>query len=173
MGIERAAGLLGTSGPAWPAYHRWRVLGVGFAANAAFSAAISGLPAAAVLVRESYRLSTTQLGVVLSAIGLGIALSELPWGAVTDKLGDRRVLLAGLWLTSLVLAAMALLVSPGRTGVPTYPALVAAMAGLGLAGGSLNGSSGRAVMGWFTDANLDGQEESRVPRTTNAAWTPF
>jgi hypothetical protein len=28
-------------------------------------------------------------------------------------------------------------------------------------------------MGWFTDANLDGQEESRVPRTTNAAWTPF
>lgn len=153
MGIERAAGLLGTSGPAWPAYHRWRVLGVGFAANAAFSAAISGLPAAAVLVRESYRLSTTQLGVVLSAIGLGIALSELPWGAVTDKLGDRRVLLAGLGLTSLVLAAMALLVSPGRTGVPTYPALVAAMAGLGLAGGSLNGSSGRAVMGWFTDAD--------------------
>lgn len=133
--------------------HRWRVLGVGFAANAVFSAAISGLPAAAVLVRQGYQLSTAQLGVVLSAIGLGIALSELPWGLVTDRLGDRRVLLSGLALTCLVLAVLAWQVSPGPGTVPGYPALVAGMALLGLAGGSLNGSSGRAVMGWFTEAD--------------------
>lgn len=133
--------------------HRWRVLGVGFAANAVFSAAISGLPAAAVLVRQGYQLSTAQLGVVLSAIGLGIALSELPWGIVTDRLGDRRVLLAGLAMTCLVLAVLAWQVSPGGGPVPAYPALVGGMALLGLAGGSLNGSSGRAVMGWFSDAD--------------------
>lgn len=153
MRIKRAAGLLAPPKPHWPASHRWRVLAIGFAANAAFSAAISGLPAAAVLMREGYQLSTAQLGVALSAIGLGIALSELPWGVVTDRLGDRRILLAGLALTSLVLASLALLVSPGSAGVPSYPALVAGMALLGLAGGSLNGSSGRAVMGWFTDAD--------------------
>lgn len=153
MRIERPAGPMASPILARPPSHRWRVLGIGFAANAAFSAAISGLPAAAVLMRQGYQLSTTQLGVVLSAIGLGIALSELPWGAVTDRLGDRRVLLAGLVLTGLVLAALALLASPGKAGVPGYPALVAGMALLGLAGGSLNGSSGRAVMGWFTDAD--------------------
>ena len=153
MRIMRAAGLLAPPKTHWPASHRWRVLAIGFAANAAFSAAISGLPAAAVLMRQGYQLSTAQLGVALSAIGLGIALSELPWGMVTDRLGDRRILLAGLALTSLVLAALALLVSPGTPGVPSYPALVAGMALLGLAGGSLNGSSGRAVMGWFTDAD--------------------
>ena len=153
MRIKRTAGLLAPPKSHWPASHRWRVLTIGFAANAAFSAAISGLPAAAVLMCQGYQLSTAQLGIALSAIGLGIALSELPWGMVTDRLGDRRILLAGLTLTSLVLAALALLASPGSAGVPSYPALVAGMALLGLAGGSLNGSSGRAVMGWFTDAD--------------------
>ena len=153
MRIKRATGLLAPPKSHWPTSHRWRVLAIGFAANAAFSAAISGLPAAAVLMRQGYQLSTPQLGIALSAIGLGIALSELPWGVVTDRLGDRKILLAGLTLTSLVLAALALLVSPGSAGVPSFPTLVAGMALLGLAGGSLNGSSGRAVMGWFTDAD--------------------
>lgn len=96
MRIKRTAGLLAPPKSHWPASHRWRVLAIGFAANAAFSAAISGLPAAAVLMCQGYQLSTAQLGIALSAIGLGIALSELPWGMVTDRLGDRRILLGAL-----------------------------------------------------------------------------
>ena len=127
---------------------RWHVLAAGFAANAAFSAAISGLPAAAVLLRDAYGLTTSGLGLALGAVGLGIAVSELPWGLLTDRIGDRRVLLSGLALTAAVLASMALFVSPARAA----PAeLVVCMALLGLAGGSVNGSSGRAVMTWFTD----------------------
>lgn len=150
-GAARSA--VGGEGRRWDARHRWKVLAVGFAANAAFSAAIMGLPAAAVLVRQGYALDTTQLGIALSGIGLGITLSEIPWGAVTDRWGDRRVLLSGLFLTAAVLAALGLLVSPDMGGIPAHAALVAGLVLLGLAGGSLNGSSGRAVMGWFTDAD--------------------
>ncbi len=59
------------------ASHRWKVLGVGFAANASFSAAFSGIPTAAVYLRSGYHLDNEGLGLVLGMLGLGIAVSEL------------------------------------------------------------------------------------------------
>lgn len=127
--------------------HRWKILGIGFAANASFSVVISGLPATSVLMRSAYGVDTAAVGAALGATGLGIALSEVPWGLLTDRLGDRRVLLAGLTLTSLVLAAMAAWLAPGTPHAWTL--LVAALGAIGLVGGSVNGASGRAVMAWF------------------------
>ncbi len=127
--------------------HRWKILGIGFAANASFSVVISGLPATSVLMRQAYGVDTAAVGMALSATGLGIALSEIPWGLLTDRLGDRRVLLAGLGLTTLVLVAMALSLGPGDAQI--WPWLVGALGLIGLVGGSVNGASGRAVMGWF------------------------
>jgi MFS family permease len=127
--------------------HRWKILAIGFAANASFSAVISGLPATSVLMRNAYGVDTAAVGVALSATGLGIAVSEVPWGLLTDRLGDRRVLLAGLTLTTLVLGAMAVWLGPGAPHAWTL--LVAALGCVGLLGGSVNGASGRAVMAWF------------------------
>src|SRR5882757_8917498 len=76
--------------------HRWKVLGIGVAANASFSATFSGIPATAVFMRSGYQLGNGQLGLVLGLLGLGVALSELPWGLLTDRWGDRHVLLTGL-----------------------------------------------------------------------------
>ncbi|CAB3798758.1 hypothetical protein LMG28614_04833 [Paraburkholderia ultramafica] len=90
------------------ASHRWKVLGVGFAANASFSAAFSGIPTTAVFLRSSYHLSNHGLGLVLGMLGLGIAVSELPWGLLTDRWGARRVLLPGLLSTAAALAGLAL-----------------------------------------------------------------
>lgn len=132
--------------PALDRRHRWKVLGVGVAANASVSAAATGFPTTAVWVRSAYHLSNGQLGVVLGALGLGVALSELPWGVLTDRWGDRPVLLTGLLTTAAALIAMALFATPATA---SFAWLVAAMCGLGLLGGSVNGSSGRAVMAWF------------------------
>jgi len=126
--------------------HRWKVLGVGVAANASVSAAATGFPTTAVWIRGAYHLSNGQLGVVLGALGLGVALSELPWGVLTDKRGDRPVLLTGLFSTAAVLVAMTLFATPATA---SFGWLVFAMCALGLLGGSVNGSSGRAVMAWF------------------------
>ena len=129
--------------------HRWKVLAAGVAANAAFSVAFSGIPMTAVLMRTGYQLDNAALGLVLGLMGLGIAVSELPWGLLTDRWGDRPVLLAGLGSTAIALVAMALWAAPGAGHVPGLGVLGAGLLLVGLLGGSVNGASGRAVMAWF------------------------
>src|SRR5450830_351211 len=131
------------------ASHRWKVLSVGVAANVSFSAAATGIPTTAVWLRADYHLSTPELGLALGALGIGVALTELPWGLATDRWGDRPVLLAGLFSTALALLAMALWVAPSAASVPPLHWLVLALCLVGLLGGSVNGASGRAVMRWF------------------------
>ncbi|TPL80092.1 MFS transporter [Mesorhizobium sp. B2-3-13] len=131
--------------------HRWKVLGIGVAANAGFSATFSGIPATAVVLRQGYHLNNAELGLALGLLGLGVALSELPWGLLTDRWGDRRVLLIGLGATAAWLLAMAMLVVPTRAGIPDVTLLAASLLVTGLLGGSVNGSSGRAIMAWFSE----------------------
>lgn len=135
--------------PTHPASHRWKVLAVGVAANASFSAAANGMPTTAIWLRSGYHLSNTQLGVALGAMGLGVALTELPWGMATDRWGDRPVLLTGLLGTMLALLALLLWITPADGTVPPLWALAAGLALVGVLGGSVNGASGRAVMRWF------------------------
>ena len=129
--------------------HRWKVLAVGVAANASFSAAANGMPTTAIWLRSGYHLSNTELGVALGAMGLGVALTELPWGMATDRWGDRPVLLTGLLGTMLALLALLLWITPADGTVPPLWALAAGLALVGVLGGSVNGASGRAVMRWF------------------------
>ncbi|MGN6232818.1 MAG: MFS transporter [Trinickia sp.] len=143
--------LVTTQGKTLGASHRWKVLTVGVAANAGFSAAAAGIPTTAIWMRTGYHFDNAQLGVALGATGLGIALSELPWGLATDRFGDRPVLIAGMLGTALALLSMALFVVPTAGSIPALPVLAAAMALVGLLGGSVNGSSGRAIMSWFKE----------------------
>lgn len=129
--------------------HRWKVLAAGVAANAAFSVAFSGIPMTAVLMRTGYQLDNTTLGLVLGLMGLGIAVSELPWGLLTDRWGDRPVLLTGLGSTAVALVAMALWAAPDGAHIPGLGLLGGGLLLVGLLGGSVNGASGRAVMTWF------------------------
>ncbi|WP_321800592.1 MFS transporter [Burkholderia sp. BCC1988] len=129
--------------------HRWRVLAAGVAANMSFSAAAAGIPTTAVWMRSAYHLDNGALGLVLGALGFGVALSELPWGIAADRIGDRRVLLTGLVATAAMLALMVATIVPAAHAVPPLMRVVAAMGCVGLLGGSVNGSSGRAVMRWF------------------------
>ncbi|QCP53901.1 MFS transporter [Trinickia violacea] len=133
------------------ASHKWKVLGVGVAANASFSATATGIPTTAIWMRHDYHLGNAELGLVMGSMGLGLALSELPWGFATDRFGDRPVLMTGLTSTALMLLVMALCAVPSAGSIPPLPLLVAMMCVVGLLGGSVNGSSGRAVMSWFKD----------------------
>jgi len=135
--------------PSYSPRHRWKVLAAGVAANAAFSVAFSGIPMTAVLMRTGYQLDNATLGLVLGLMGLGIAVSELPWGLLTDRWGDRPVLLTGLGSTATALVAMALWAAPSAQHIPGLGWLAAGLLLVGLLGGSVNGASGRAVMTWF------------------------
>ena len=141
----------GSPGREFGPNHRWVVLAIGVAAQASFSATFSGLPVAGILLRTAYGLSNAQLGFILGCMALGVTVSELVWGLLTDKLGDRFVLLLGLLSMGGMLVAMSVFVSPGTAHTPGVVALGTSLVLVGALGGSVNSSSGRAVMTWFTD----------------------
>ena len=130
-------------------HQRWKVLAAGTLANAAFSMVFSGIPMTAIMLRSSYGLDNAGLGLVLGLMGLGIALSELPWGLLTDRWGDRPVLLTGLGGTCVTLLALSILGAPHAGQVPPVAWLGSLLLLTGLLGGSVNGASGRAIMLWF------------------------
>lgn len=145
------------SDPHPPAY-RWVVLAVGVVAQAAFSAVSTGLPALAPALREHYDLSIAHVGVALAAVGGGMIVTMLGWGALADRIGERLVMSIGL-----TGAAAAMLVA---TRVGGSGALVGTLVVAGCFGSSVNAASGRAVAGWFRPAERGlamGVRQSALP----------
>lgn len=124
--------------------YRWTILALGTLAQASYSAVFLGVPVLAPQLREEYGLSLTQIGVVIGAFSVGSVVTLLPWGLLTDRLGERPVLATGLTGAGLALVLAAL--------TDGYLQLIALLVLAGGAGASVNAASGRAVMSWFEPA---------------------
>ena len=122
------------------ARYRWVVLGFGILAQAAFAALLTGFPALGPAVRDEYGLSLSGFGALLGAVTAGATLTLVPWGLLTDRIGERASIAIGLTGAGLALGAS----SAGGTGL-----LVAMLFLAGALGGVANVASGRVVMGWF------------------------
>ena len=123
------------------ARYRWVVLAVGAFGAGAFSMLRLGLPSLGPALRDTYGLSLGEIGLLFSALAIGTVLGLLPWGVLSDRIGERPVLALGLSLFAMTLVAAAF--------TSSYPALLAGLVAAGATGASATGASGRAVMGWF------------------------
>ncbi|MEA2269537.1 MAG: hypothetical protein QOD55_2144 [Solirubrobacteraceae bacterium] len=121
--------------------YRWVILGVGAAGAGAFAALRMGLPALGPAMRSAYDLSLPEVGLAFTAVAVGVMLTLVPWGMLTDRIGERPVMAAGLTGTAAALA--------GAAYAPSYVALLLGLLVAGMLGASATGASGRAVMGWF------------------------
>jgi sugar phosphate permease len=121
--------------------YRWVILGVGAAGAGAFSALRMGLPALGPALRDAYGLSLPQVGFAFTAVAVGVMLTLVPWGVLTDRIGERPVMGVGLAGCAAALAATAY--------APGYGLLLVGLLVAGMFGASSTGASGRAVMGWF------------------------
>jgi sugar phosphate permease len=121
--------------------YRWVVLFTGALGAAAFSMLRMGLPALGPALRDTFGLSLAQVGLVFSAVAAGVCATLLPWGMLTDRVGERPVMAGGLAALAAALGVTAFATS--------YPALLAGMVVAGAMGASTTGASGRAIMGWF------------------------
>jgi len=121
--------------------YRWVILGVGAAGAGAFSALRMGLPALGPALRSEFGLSLPQVGFAFTAVAIGVMLTLVPWGALTDRIGERPVMGAGLAGTAVALVLTAY--------VSSYALLLVGLLLAGMFGSSSTGASGRAVMGWF------------------------
>ncbi|PIT58112.1 hypothetical protein BHC44_00300 [Snodgrassella alvi] len=72
----------------------------------------AGIPITGILMRDAYHFSLYELGFVLGLMGLGVAASEIIWGILTDKLGDKKVLILGLWSSAIVYVLIAISLTP-------------------------------------------------------------
>jgi MFS family permease len=121
--------------------YRWAVLAAGTAAQASFSTVSFAIAVLAPALRDRYDLSLTEIGVVLAAEWVGLTFALLPWGFAVDRFGERWTLAAGLAVCAGFLAAAAY--------APSFEWLVLFLGLAGVAGGSVQSGSGRAVMRWF------------------------
>lgn len=121
--------------------YRWAVLAAGTAAQASFSTVSFAMAVLAPALRDKYDLSLTEIGIVLAAEWVGLSVSMLPWGFAVDRFGERWTLAGGLVACAGFLAAAAF--------APSFGWLVTFLGLAGIAGGSVQSGSGRAVMRWF------------------------
>lgn len=123
------------------------MLATGTFAQSSFAAIGVGLPAIAPAIRDTFGLSLAEVGAILSSHWLGTLVTLLPWGFLTDRVGERIVLATGLGTCGLFL----IVAGQAETFWQLYVLLFLA----GAAGASVNSATGRAVMGWF-DASQRG-----------------
>lgn len=121
--------------------YRWVVLAVGVTAQAALSSYHQGLPSIGPAIQSHYGLDLVRSGVLLTSVGVGVALTLILWGVATDRFGERLVLVIGLGGSSAALAAAAL--------ASGFAVVVSALLAAGMLGSVANTASGRAVMAWF------------------------
>jgi sugar phosphate permease len=138
MGISRVTTLdaspIGTA-------RRWSMLGASVAAQAGASVAINGPAFLIPSLQETRGLSLAQAGTLAVMPIAGVMVTLFLWGLAVDRVGERKVLLAGLGGTA-VFGALA-------TVVDQTVALGAVLFVVGMAAASTGSASGRIVVGWF------------------------
>lgn len=123
------------------AVRRWSMLGASTLAQASAAVMMHGPAFLIPVLHDREGLSLAQAGLIAAAPTLGVMLTLVAWGVVTDRRGERFVLLTGLTLTTVFGIASAV------TGGLALLAVTLFLAGAAAA--STNAASGRVVVGWF------------------------
>ena len=128
-------------GPAISTTRRWSMLAASTLAQAATAVMVHGPAFLIPVLHGRGGLSLAEAGLVAAAPTVGVMLTLVGWGMVSDRRGERFALLAGLAATTVAGAAAAL--------VGGALALAAFLFLAGASAASTNAASGRVVVGWF------------------------
>ncbi len=101
-----------------------------------------GMPSLGPFLRGEYHLSLAWLGALLAVPTAGLAAASFVWGRLSDRVGERRVIVLGMTVAAALLAAASAFPADSA-------AFVALVFGAGAAGAAAPAASGRAVIGWF------------------------
>lgn len=119
----------------------WLMLVLGVVAQASSTVFVSTPAFLIPLLHTERGLSLAQAGLLASAPTLGMVMTLIAWGALSDRIGERWVIASGLAVTAL--AAVGAMFASGYVGLGFF-LLVG-----GMASASPNAASGRVVVGWF------------------------
>ncbi len=119
----------------------WMMLALGVAAQAAGTLVVSA-PALLIPHLVAQGMPLASAGLFAAAPTIGLVLTLIAWGAVTDRVGERVVIAGGLALTTATVVGAWL-----SAGNPVLLGL--AFLAAGMTSASTNAASGRVVVGWF------------------------
>ena len=119
----------------------WIILGLILLVQILSSMGYFGISALAPFILEDWKISRQQLGFLLSAFSTGTFLLAFPAGMVTDRIGVRKILLAGqVWIAAFIALA------PWAT---KYSLVLVALLLAGMGYGLVNPAGSKAVYSWF------------------------
>ncbi len=131
----------------------WLMLGIGVAAQASGTLVVTTPALLIPLFHARLGLSLLQAGSLAAVPTLGMVLTLVAWGAVTDRHGERWVLSGGLALTALAAVGAAVASTGMHPGQHPTEGTLLILGGFllltGMAAASTNAASGRVVIGWF------------------------
>lgn len=119
----------------------WIMLGLSMFASVSSTVFINGVAFLIPTLHDDHGLRLDQAGALTAMPTIGLMLTLIAWGAVVDRIGERRVLVVGTALTAAAAVGAAL--------ASGYAAVGACLLVGGMAAGSTNSASGRVVAGWF------------------------
>ena len=120
---------------------RWSMLGASTLAQAAAAVMMHGPAFLIPVLHQREGLSLAQAGLVAAAPTIGVMATLVLWGIVSDRRGERFVLVVGLTATTLAGVASTLTTSTTLLAGTLFLA--------GASAASANSASGRVVVGWF------------------------
>lgn len=124
-----------------PARNPWLILAVSMAAATVSTFFVNAVAFLIPALHTELGLTLAQTGVLAAMPTVGMMLTLVAWGVVIDRVGERKVLVAGLGLTALAggLASTA----------ASIPAVGVFLLLGGMAAASTNSATGRVVVGYF------------------------
>ncbi|MGV9710420.1 MFS transporter [Gordonia sp. NPDC003424] len=127
------------------ARRRWAMLVCALVAAMTTTCAVSGFAYLIPALHTDHGLSLRQASVLATVPTVGLMLLIIPWGALLDRFGERRILIISLLITFAGTAGA--VVSAGLDASYWMLGIWLFVGGLGA--GAANGASGRIVVGWF------------------------
>lgn len=121
--------------------YRWVIVGVLWLIHSMVFMNISGFGILAPFIKEAFRLSSFQIGFLISSLSIGLALGQMPAGLIVDFAGVRRIM-------SLAVGAMGLfLILFSLSSV--FPIALSILLLYGLANSVVAPAASKSVIDWF------------------------
>jgi len=121
--------------------YQWVIVGVLWLIHALLFINLSGFGILAPYIKDELRLTSFQIGFLISSLSLGAAVSQMPSGLLVDFMGVRRMISLAIGTMGLFLVLFSM--------VTSFPIALIILLLHGLANGVISPAASKSIIGWF------------------------
>lgn len=142
---------------------RWWILGLVVLIMLVEAMQRASMGIAGKAIQDEFRLTTRQLGWILSAFGLGQTVSQVPWGLAGDRYGPRRILMLAVLCSAFSTAAIGFTPAGSSIAWLSVPLFLMGMRFLGGVGMAAAPSNSNKIVSLWMSSNERATGSSAIP----------